>query len=222
MSNTGTYSRCEQYGQGTLSPAPLDLARGKEFYRVFSLLFHRPDREFAKYLWSGFIEDIGFLGDDVVAGFARFLDTQSEKGDDSFYYALAVEYTRLFVNAVPRVPCPPYESVYRENTTMGESTLAVLARYREAGLEVLGSFQDLPDHVAVELEFLHFLLAKGDIEAHNAFLREHLSTWVSAFSRAIVDNSRIDFYRHAAVTLERTITELAAEPGEAEVNEAPI
>lgn len=218
MGSTGTESRNEHDEQGTPNRAALEPAQGKEFYRLFSLLFHRPDREIVRYLRSGFVEDIQFLGVEAVAGFSRFVDAHREKDDEAFYYLLAVEYTRLFVNAVPRVPCPPYESVYREGATMGESTIAVLSRYQEGGLEVQRNFHDLPDHVAVELEFLHYLLTKGDTQAHDRFVREHSSRWVSAFSSAVADNDRIGFYRHAAAILDRMIMELAADLDDREVD----
>ena len=49
-----------------------------------------------------------------------------------------VEYTYLFINAVPRVPAPPYESVYTGNgRLMGEPVSEVLKSYREAGLVLL-------------------------------------------------------------------------------------
>ena len=41
---------------------------------------------------------------------------------------------------------------------MGDSTMAVLQHYEDAGFEVDEGFRDLPDHIAVELEFLYVLL----------------------------------------------------------------
>jgi len=53
----------------------------------------------------------------------------------------------------------PYGSVC--STTMpadGDSTMAVLQHYEDGGFEVDEGFRDLPDHIAVELEFLYVLL----------------------------------------------------------------
>lgn len=182
----------------------------KEFYRVFSLIFYRPDRDFLRYLKSNFLADVcQYLGDDATAGFSRFLDEHQGEDENEFFNTLAVEYTRLFVNGLPKVPCPPYESVYREGTVMGESTLAVKARYSEAGLQVVDNFADLPDHVAVELEFLCYLQSKGDKEKHDSFVRDHLSQWVPAFSEAINRDGELLFYKHAARVLAQTITGMA-------------
>ena len=56
------------------------------------------------------------------------------------------EYVRLFVKAMPEVPCAPYGSVYLEGTVMGESTVKVAHIYRQYGMEP----EELADHIAVE------------------------------------------------------------------------
>ncbi len=58
---------------------------------------------------------------------------------------------------------PPYGSVYleRERTVMGESTLDVVRRYRQEGLDISADFHDAPDHITAELEFVHFLIFKA-------------------------------------------------------------
>ena len=173
----------------------------KEFYKLFSLIFHRPDREFAVYLRDGFIDDIIRFLDGAVTGFSAFLEENREKDDDEFYKTLAVEYTRLFTNAIPAVPCPPYESIYREDIIMGNSTLC----YNNAGLKVVEKFHDLPDHVAVELEFLYYLANYGYTEAHDSFMGEHFSRWVPRFCEEVEKNDRTGFYRHAARVLREFV-----------------
>jgi len=72
---------------------------------------------------------------------------------------LAVEYTRLFRGPV-KAEAYPYESMYIDGEIMGASTLDVLRRYEEAGIAVSDDFRDLPDHIAAELEFMHYLSAR--------------------------------------------------------------
>ncbi|SNQ61602.1 TorD/DmsD family molecular chaperone [Candidatus Methanoperedens nitratireducens] len=177
----------------------------KEFYRISSLIFYRPDREFAAYLRDGFLEDIKFLDSAVIDGFSTFLEENREKNEEEFYKMLAVEYTRLFTSAIPAVPCPPYESVYREDVIMGDSTLCALECYNKAGLKVIEKFHDLPDHVAVELEFLYYLMNYGYTEAHDSFMEEHFSKWVPEFCDEVEKNDRIGFYRHAAKVLREFV-----------------
>lgn len=177
----------------------------KEFYKIFSLIFHRPDREFAKYLKNGLVKDIGFLDSAAITGFSAFLEENREKNDDEFYKKLAVEYTRLFTSAIPAVPCPPYESIYREDIIMGNSTLCVLECYDNAGLKIVEKFRDLPDHVAVELEFLYYLSNYGYTEAHDSFMGEHFSRWVPKFCEGVEKNDSIGFYGHAARVLREFV-----------------
>ncbi|MCZ7362058.1 MAG: molecular chaperone TorD family protein [Candidatus Methanoperedens sp.] len=177
-----------------------------EFYKTFSLIFHMPDREFAGYLKNGFIDDIRFLESDSIAGFSDFLKDNRGKDDERFYNTLAVEYTRLFINATPKVPCPPYESMYRENVIMGDSTMDVMDSFSRAGLKVTENFRDLPDHVAVELEFLYYLRNYGYTEEHVSFMKEHFSKWVPKFCEEVEKNDRIGFYRQAAKVLREFIT----------------
>ena len=177
----------------------------KEFYKIFSLIFNKPDKEFVEYLKKGFSKDIGFLENGAKSGFADFLTENRLKSDEEFYIMLAVEYTRLFTTAIPSVPCPPYESMYREKEVMGNSTISVLDCYNKAGLKVLEKFHDLPDHVAVELEFLFYLKNQGYNEEFNAFMNEHFSRWVQQFCKDVEKNDSIGFYRHAAAVLREFV-----------------
>jgi len=179
----------------------------KEQLRILSLIFHRPDKEFAAYLRTAFWKDVELLGPGAAGAFATFLEENRGKSDEDFYYALAAEHTRLFVNAVPKVPCPPYESVWREKVAMGASTMEVLDSYRRAGLDVLGNFRDLPDHLAVELEFLYFLLSTGKTDDYESFVKQHLSQWVPEFCDKVEEHDRLGFYRVAAAALREFIAE---------------
>ena len=43
---------------------------------------------------------------------------------------------------------------------MGDSTMDVRMRYGDARLELAADFKEAPDHIAAELEFMHFLIFK--------------------------------------------------------------
>jgi TorA maturation chaperone TorD/NAD-dependent dihydropyrimidine dehydrogenase PreA subunit len=122
---------------------------------------------------------------------------------------LEIEYNRLFVG--PAQPqALPYESVYRDpqGLVMGTAAQDVLRRYAAEGLTLSPSYHDLPDHVAVELEFMAHLARceaqawkHDDVEGalaylgkEDAFLRDHLSKWVSAFCERIWEGTEHSFY----------------------------
>jgi len=68
--------------------------------------------------------------------------------------ALAVEHTRLFVGPVKALVYP-YASMHLEGEIMGQSTQDAASRYRAFGLDVSGSFADLPDHICAEIGRAH-------------------------------------------------------------------
>jgi len=127
--------------------------------------------------------------------------------------ALSLDFTRLFLGPY-KMHAPPYGSVYLdgERQIMGDSTLEVRTKYREAGLDISTDFRNPPDHIAAELEFMYFLIFKeveaignSDIdttisllEKQRAFLREHLGTWVFDFADTIEEKAETDFYKNLA------------------------
>ena len=135
---------------------------------------------------------------------------------------LRLEYNRLFVG--PGAPaCPPYESVYRRDRPesergmlMGPSVIDVKKRYSEAGLQINKDFSDLPDHVAVELEFMCFLCAKeaeagADEEIwkrrQTEFWKFHLNTWIGEFSDRLFKNTKSPFYKASVMFLKEWFEE---------------
>lgn len=126
---------------------------------------------------------------------------------------LAIDHARLFVGPFALLT-PPYGSVYLdgERRLMGDSTLAVSECYREVGLEVAADFNETPDHIAAELEFMHFLvireleaLAGGDRararyfrEKQGSFLERHLAAWVPDFTRTVEEQAQTRFYQELA------------------------
>ena len=135
---------------------------------------------------------------------------------------LKVDYARLFVGPF-NLLAPPYGSVYLEDErlVMGNSTADVQKRYKEAGLDVSTGFKDAPDHIAAELEFIHFLIFKemeatnqGDVNSiitcllnQQSFLEDHLGAWVPEFAGNVVDNAKTSFYQNLARATEAFIKE---------------
>jgi TorA maturation chaperone TorD len=127
--------------------------------------------------------------------------------DDSL--SLLVEHERLFVGP-GRVPCPPYESFWREDVPVelrrsrtGPCTADLEALYAELGLKVAPGTGPSPDHIAVELEALAFALSAPESLRLAERLLEHLCQWTPRFCRAVMAETRHGYYRDLAeVTLE--------------------
>ncbi len=128
-----------------------------------------------------------------------------------------MEHARLFIGPYSLL-APPYGSVYLESERkiMGNSTMDVINRYRQSGLIVAEDFKDAPDHIAAELEFMHFLIFKameaanqGDVNGivtgllnQQSFLEQHLGAWVHEFAGNVVENAKTPFYRNLARATE--------------------
>lgn len=119
-------------------------------------------------------------------------------------------FVRLF-SAGPRgVPCPPYESAYRDAAGRADGWLLaeVEAAYAVAGVGASPAVGELPDHVAVELEFLAILcgceadawereavaVAAKALSRQQRFLQDHLSRWLSPFARRVARAAPGSFY----------------------------
>jgi putative dimethyl sulfoxide reductase chaperone len=123
--------------------------------------------------------------------------------------ALKVEFARLFVGPFSLL-APPYGSVYldAERKIMGDSALDLQQRYREVGLDLAEDFKDAPDHIAAELEFMHFLIIK-ELQAVNhadlneitscmdkqrSFLGDHLGAWIAPFTQQVEERTCNDYF----------------------------
>ena len=126
---------------------------------------------------------------------------------------LKVDFAKLFVGPY-QLSAAPYGSVYLEDERkmMGDSTLDVKNRYREAGLDTAKNFKDAPDHITAELEFMHYLIFKeieafsnsetetaiGSLQKQKSFLEDHLMAWVPEFANRIIESAEKPFYPNLA------------------------
>lgn len=129
---------------------------------------------------------------------------------------LSVDYASLFVGPFELIAAP-YGSVYMDQgrRIMGDSTLAVLRFYQDAGLSV--DVGEPPDHVVIELEFMYYLAnreasaradgldedAAGYREMQARFFAKYLQPWIFEFCRLIRSGTENPFYRSLADCLDR-------------------
>ncbi|OGU00580.1 MAG: molecular chaperone TorD [Geobacteraceae bacterium GWC2_48_7] len=127
--------------------------------------------------------------------------------------ALAVEHARLFIGPFQLV-APPYGSIYLDDskTVMGDSTAKVATFYHSCGLHMADDFLELPDHFAVELEFMSYLAfmqreassvgnnveKKRLIGLQKEFLDTFLLPWLQPFTAAVINDGEAPFYQALA------------------------
>lgn len=140
------------------------------------------------------------------------------------------EFTRLISGIQEGMgPPPPFESVWREDRLIGESTVAVIESYAQAGFADIDPQAGPQDHLGVELKFMA-LLSLREAEARQAgdeaaaqkrlaqqrdFLHRHLATWAPRWTDAIILQTREPLFAALAGLLKAGLDQVAAELAEA-------
>ena len=197
-----------------------DLDRGiasENLCRLLAACYYQPGPEFAEEkVLDSMLDAAALIHPQLAAVAQRLGEDYAAEGHD----ALLLDYTRLFLGP-NHIVAKPYGSVWLEggNIVMGDSTMAVMKLYEEGGFDMSEEFREVPDHIAVELEFLYLLIYReneaqrnGELEALQAktglrkrFLDEHLGRWVGPFTAAVRAGAQSNFYRELAELTSRFI-----------------
>lgn len=208
-------------------PARADERARGECFRLLAACFYPPQPD----LWrqENLLGNLTHLLSVVCPAAAEYAHRMEVSAPRCSAETLMVEYARLFVGP-QRVVAPPYGSVYLEEgrRVMGESTLEAQREYEEAGLHLDAAFKELPDHIAVEMEFAYYLTARAvdaaaagntndatrHYSARERFLNQHLRRWVPPFCARIIEGTENDFYRPLAECLTAFVAHHWPEPDE--------
>ena len=194
-------------------------------YRFLSRCFFYPDKELLELSNGAGLEEflhswhlLGLNGNEELARIIRWLEGWPEK--ETALLELEKEYTRLFITAYPVVVAPPYSSVYlnSDRQVWGPSTAEAVRLYNAAGLGIAKGFDDIPDHIAAELEFVTYLISEQQKHNQNEtpmaqelatierkFLTEHLFKWAPLFFGRVGEHSRVAFYSGIALLAQKFI-----------------
>jgi TorA maturation chaperone TorD len=185
--------------------------------RFLAGCYYEPGPEFAEEkLFDSMLAAALRVGPDLAELARRLGDAYAAEDTQT----LLVDYARLFLGPVQPL-AQPYGSVWLsgETTLMQDSTTALLELYNQGGFEIDPEFRELPDHVAVELEFLYLLMCRQS-QAHThghgddataaaslqqQFLGQHLGAWIAPFTAAMKVGARTAFYRELAELTERFV-----------------
>jgi TorA maturation chaperone TorD len=148
--------------------------------------------------WTALVRRLGSLEDDDVD-------------------RMRTQYTGLFLSGSRDLTVQPFESSYAKVSEYDIATVsaAVETRYRRAGIQ-LASKGELPDHVAVELEFCAYLChqegdADTDVDAahwraeRQSFLVDHVIRWLPDFAGKLARVMPESIYTEAAAVV-RAVT----------------
>lgn len=203
--------------QIAVGPRERAAASRSELYRLFSQVFAYPEDDLAAGLTSGeLFEDIGSWPGLPYPFTPATVALPEGNSDD-----LAVEFTSLFDVAAtsPRVPLVEFR--YLDRAGSQHAVWEDLLRfYEHFGMNLEAGIQEAPDHLRVELEFLHYLcfLEAGAPEAQVAalrlaehdFLNRHLLQWVPALAEKVIQAASSPVYVSLAQMLVRFLEADAA------------
>lgn len=179
-------------------------------YRLISACYCYAIEQLKEEGLRALIESISSVSPEVLA----FVKNMDEALRNTEVIDLKVDYTALFIGPF-KLPSPPYGSCYLEQgrRVLGDTTMEVVKFYRQGGVEMdRDTHRDMPDHIAVELEFMYYLINKG-IEAwqngdtegfsryqdmQNEFLSRYLASWVEPFTRDMKAAAKTSFYQNLA------------------------
>ncbi len=194
--------------------APDEATAREDLCRFLSACYYEPAPEFAEeHLFENIVIAAERLHPDL-ADHARALGDAFAAQD---LETLLVDYTRLFLGPMEAL-AKPYGASWLPGPPQGEDNPppAVLEIYSEGGFDIDPEFMELPDHVAVELEFLYLLnfneqraVSAAEHQAlqtlKQRFLREHLGAWIAPFSAAVGSAAQTEFYRVLAAFTKRFV-----------------
>jgi len=203
--------------QTLTSPAggkEIDAAVGRSYlYLWLSRAFRYPDGNLAANLRESalsFLEgSLDLLPEAAREPLLPPLATLRATAADLDLARLQSDHRRVFGH-IESSPCPPYETRYGSSHLFQQTQLLsdIAGFYRAFGLNLSDGAHDRPDHLAIELEFLHFLCSKEAYalehhgpeqielcrDAEAKFLRDHLLAWGPSFARRLQQTAGDGFY----------------------------
>ncbi len=178
-----------------------------QLFNLYAALFCEPQKEPADNAYI--LETLESLQCELSAQFNEF-ESLKEKFFQYDLQSVLIDYTRIFIGPY-HVIAYPYSSVYFSNgvkTLYNETTAWVEKFYRTCGLSFQNTVKDMPDHIAVELEFLYSLkfkvntlLMEGKTESgehlqhlYAEFIKNHFCIWVPKLCEKVISEAKDTYY----------------------------
>lgn len=187
--------------------APAAAGAAADLFLTLAAAFTAPPARMSASDWSlplaADLEELGdALGLDTAAAARTLRALAAERGTDEPWL---VDYSRLFL--VPPVPVTLNTGIYLEGSLGGSSAQMMQQCYGTAGFAIRESFRDLPDHVAVQLEFVAALLQRAEAGDETAgdmareFTDAFIVHWVEPLHAACGKAAVHDLAAHVYETL---------------------
>jgi TorA maturation chaperone TorD len=179
-------------------PAPTELTDPEaesisELYLFLSLTMRYPEADF---FTNEFLDSY----EQLLTGLKMEEEQKSihacRQDDENLLQTLRVEYTKLFINAVPHVIALPFASVYSDgdHDLQGKTTAQTRDFYRENGYDISDTSEPA-DHICLELEFLAGLVRDGKFDREEQFLTKLFRPWFTKFRDQLLEETIHPYYR---------------------------
>ncbi len=152
-----------------------------KFYLIFANLLDYPSEDRVK-LFNDFLSIVN----NTFSGQLPSIDT------------LELEYTKLFINAHPFVPAPPFASVYLPS----ENIYDIVENFYKRGNYLIDDRKFPPDYLIYELVFLFNLFNDKNYRLEGEFLNSHFIPWFQKFSIKVKENDETGFYSFITEKIE--------------------
>ncbi|MCP4263083.1 MAG: molecular chaperone TorD family protein [Planctomycetes bacterium] len=197
-------------------------------FNIFTALLCQPEKELVENneIFDTLKSALNIVNPDC----SKIVDQMQKAVKQNTAQELLVEYTKLFIGPFKTL-VPPYSSLYFGNDTlMNDVTVWVINSYRKSGLEFNEKIKDVPDHVAIETEFMYFLIHNEikELDADNRdksfslwenqqeFFEKHYKKWVPEFCAKVATETNNEYFKVLSECLNKFINdvELPAFPNE--------
>lgn len=127
---------------------------------------------------------------------------------DEPFEAISGDFAAIFLR--PDLHMAPYESLYNvplgdKPALWGKAAIETQAFYESSGLVLDESIDLVPDHLAIELLFMSYLIENGRVEEQRKFLEEHLFLWMPSYCEGIQKHAGTVFFKDVANLMKEFI-----------------
>lgn len=193
-----------------MDPAAAALAARADFARLLAACYYEPGPELAE---ERVFDSLQTAAQPIAADLVERAGRLRAAFAAEPLQEVLIDYTRLFLGPVQPL-ARPYATAWLggEQSVMQDVAKLALDFYDEGGFSMAEDFRDLPDHVAVGLEFLYVLCFRmaqaqlaGDDAAYRAadglrrrFLSQYLARWLPPFCESAGAGASTAYYRELA------------------------
>ena len=151
------------------------------------------------------LQNLEFMGCNNIRNILNKMKTLIENSNE---VDLEKEYTRLFINALEGVQCPPYESVFKSprHLMYHEPVIRDIIKYMTLlNVEPAKERAISSDHLGVLIELFYLLYTYGYREEAKKLYSDHIQFLLERLGTCLQERSRLEFYILVGALFEQIV-----------------